>query len=271
MSMVRLASLSRAITPRDVRIIGDVYDHRVMTTRQVARLHFGQAGERVAIRRLTRLHRYGLVDRFRPFAERGTRPYHWVLAPGGAALLAAHRDVEQLSYKHERALAVACSPHLGHMVGLVDCLVAFTRAARTTPGAQLLQWLNEAECARRWGYHVRPDAYIRWAQDEMTLHAFLEYDTGSEPLPKVAKKLRGYAGLAYAKRLPSTVLFAVHSSARERNLAEALAPHSTPSTPVYLTTHAQLERPGPAAAIWRPVGEGPRLTAVTLAARHPIG
>ncbi|WP_306368591.1 replication-relaxation family protein [Nocardiopsis sp. CC223A] len=267
---MRPSSLAGRIMPRDLQVLGGLHDHKVMTTEHLHRLYFPEVGERSVRLRLRKLHGYGLLDRFRPLSLRGSNPYHWVLGSAGARLLARERGAEGVSYRFERVAGVADSPRLGHMLGLVDCLVAFTTAARSTPGAELVQWLNEAECARRWGRHTRPDAYVRWQQDGTEAHVFVEYDTGSEPLAAVRDKMTGYADLARATRFPSVVLFVVHSRIREANLAGVLAPRSSSRAGAYLATYADLAGPGPAGAAWRPAHSQDRLTLMQLAGRHPI-
>ncbi|MCY9785229.1 replication-relaxation family protein [Nocardiopsis sp. EMB25] len=270
-SQVRPSSLVRGrIMPRDLQVLGGVHDHKVMTTEHLHRLYFPRAGERSVRLRLRRLHGCGLLDRFRPLSLRGSSPYHWVLGSAGARLLAQKRGAEAVSYRFDRAAGVADSPRLGHMLGLVDCLVAFTVAARQTPGAELAQWLNEAECAKRWGRYVRPDGYVRWEQEGEQAHVFVEYDTGSETLAMVRDKMTGYADLARATRFASVVLFVVHSRVRETNLARVLAPRSSSRAGAYLATYADLAEPGPAVAVWRPAHSQDRLTLMQVAERHPI-
>lgn len=269
----RFLALAGRLTPRDYAILQALHDHRVMRTDQIGQAFFTAPTSRNVRRRLLLLHRDAVITRFRPYAERGSAPLHWVLAPLGAYVLAQHRhtSVRELPYNHETALAVAASSRLGHIVGLAGCFAAFTGAARRTPHARLARWYNEPESARRWGRHVRPDAYVRWDQDARTLHAFVEYDTGSESLKHVVKKVDGYRSLAAATktRIPSIVLFVVPSGARETHLARALAPRTGPLTPLYLTTHPLLHGPGPAAAIWRGARDDTRLELADLGQAAP--
>jgi len=246
--------LAERLTDRDYAILETVRVHRVLTTFHLGSLFFSGPTARNARRRLLILHRCQLLDAFQPHSpEPGSRPMHWTLAPLGARVL-AHRHgttPEDLGYRHDSAAGLAHSAKLGHITGLAGTFAAFTLAARATPGAALETWWGESQCAAEWGGYVRPDAYLRWTQDGARLDAFVEYDTGSESLSRVAKKIPGYARLADATRLPSPVLFVVPAPAREANLAAALAPHASPATPLHLTTHALLQSPGPAAAVWR--------------------
>ena len=56
---------------------------------------------------------------------------------------------------------------------------------------------------------------------------------------------------ARESRLPSIVLFAVHSQTREDHLARKLASSVSDSVGAYLTTHARLSEQGPAERVWR--------------------
>lgn len=65
-----LALLSAHLTTRDKWIIAMVHEHKVLTSRQIARLAFGN--ERVARRRLATLtHELRALDRFRPLLQIG--------------------------------------------------------------------------------------------------------------------------------------------------------------------------------------------------------
>lgn len=267
----KLLWLARRVTPRDQSILVGLHDHHVMTTHHLHRLYFPRADARRARRRLLLLHRYGLMDGFRPHG-RLRAPVHWVLAPLGAALVAEYRGIEpaELGFRQDRALARAHSGQLGHMTGLVECLVLTTEAARTLPTAQLVRWEPERECARRWGRYIRPDAYMRWHQGTSELDAFWEYDTGTEPLTKVHRKMGGYARLARESGLPSIVLFALHSQTREDHLTVRLAADDGPSVGVYATTHARLRAQGPAEQVWRTTDSTERLALVDIAHRHRL-
>jgi protein involved in plasmid replication-relaxation len=74
--VVRLAS---HLTERDRQIALDCFDHHVLTTSQIKRLHFTDT--RTTVARLNVLYRLRVLDRFRPALPRGrgTAPYHWIL------------------------------------------------------------------------------------------------------------------------------------------------------------------------------------------------
>ncbi|GAA4895863.1 replication-relaxation family protein [Streptomonospora salina] len=253
----RLAELARLLTDRDRAIVADVGDHRVMTTHHLARLHFTGPDTSRARRRLAALHRYGLLDRFRPILPppRGTAPWHWVLAAAGEHVYADIHELDQPARRPGSRIRLANSTHLHHTLGLADCYTAFRVAERRAPGAELARWRTEADCARRWGRHIRPDAYLRWHQHGRGLEAFLEYDNGTEHYPQVVRKLRGYTDHARAHRRTAHILFVAPTRTRTDRLADALAPHTSDRVVVHVTTADLLQREGPEAPIWRPAHE----------------
>ncbi|GAA1463168.1 replication-relaxation family protein [Nocardiopsis exhalans] len=271
-----LLSLVPKITPRDRKVLNDLYDHQVLTTHHLHQLHFAGRAVRTVNQRLRQLRSYELIAPFRPYAHAGTSPNHWVVDRLGVQWLAAQRNtaLAELDYQADHRMRVALDYQLGHVLGLADTFVAFTLAARRTRSASLECWYSERESARRWGRHIRPDAYLQWDQDQAELHAFVEYDTGTEPLTKVARKMKGYTNLATESGLASIVLFAVHSDQRAEHLMDKLA--QAPSAQLrmvgaYVSTHEQLHKRGPERAVWRVPGEpsGQRLSLVDIARRHP--
>ncbi|WP_174546363.1 replication-relaxation family protein [Nocardiopsis dassonvillei] len=247
-----LIHLAPRITSRDRQILAGLWEHRVMTTHHLHRIYFPDAGPRRARSRLLTLYRYGVLNRFRRHAHDRNAPDHWVLTPTGAVLLALHqgKEPDALKFRADRALAVAHSPQLDHMLGLAQTRGDFLDSARQC-GAQVEQWLGERECERRYGYDVRPDAQVRWNQEGVRLTAFVEYDTGSESLTQLKNKMRGYKRLTRYRTPAAVVLFALHSTEREKNAAQKLAGDCTDRVGVYLTTHQQLVAPGAGARIWR--------------------
>jgi len=68
--LTHLVSLGSRLTDRDRQIVLDCYEHNVLTTGQLQRLHF--AGLRAAERRLNTLYQLRVLDRFRPPIRPGT-------------------------------------------------------------------------------------------------------------------------------------------------------------------------------------------------------
>ncbi len=259
----RLLGVLGRVTDRDRAICRLLYEHRVLTTSQVADVGF--TGHRRASTRLGELHALAMVDRFRPRYRSASAPYHWVLGPIGAALVAAERGIETADLDWRKGLLsnLASSQRLAHLVGINGFFTALLRSARTRPGCRLEQWWSERRCSREWGEVVRPDGYGRWVDGLIALPFLLEYDNGTETLERLAAKLPGYAGLAAAAGHPNWVLFTFPSPRREREARRVLA---HPTVPVATAALAPGEAPD--AAHWLPFGsDGPRRPLAQLA-RH---
>jgi hypothetical protein len=212
----QLAALAGRLTDRDRAIIRLLHEHRVLTTRQLAELWFGSVDR--AEHRLRELTQARVLLRFRPHARHGegSAPFHYVLGPLGAAVLAAQQgtEVRQLGYRPDKALEVAHSQRLAHSAGVngfFTALVAHARQDRPQ-AASLAAWLSERACADHWGHLVRPDGFGRWHEQGRQVSFFLEYDRGTEPLDRLAAKLHAYGRLADATQIPTLVLFWLPSS-----------------------------------------------------------
>ncbi|MEO6703666.1 MAG: replication-relaxation family protein [Jatrophihabitantaceae bacterium] len=245
LSPEHLAQLSHRLTRRDRWLAHLLLEHRVLTTTQITQLGFGVP--RTANLRLAKLYQWRVVDRFQPFAERGSAPMHYVLDLAGAHILAATWGVTaaDLGYRHDRALQITHSLHLAHTVaatGIYTALVATARHCRPLTvdsggdsSQRVTAWWSESRCARYFGTHVRPDGYGRWREagsfgsDEVEF--FLEYDFGTEALARVARKLTDYYGLAEATGLITPVLFWFPTAEREAHARTELttALHALPA------------------------------------------
>ncbi len=267
-----LAGLAARLTARDRWLLAMLHEHRVLTTTQITQLAFGS--QRAATGRLLTLYQLRAVDRFRPLTPVGSAPWHFVLDDAGAAVLAAERGitVAELGYRRDHALAIAHSARLAHTVGTNGFFTALAATARHTPGAELRVWWSERRCAHTWGDLARPDGYGRWREGDREVDFFLEYDTGTETLDRVAAKLPGYADLAHASGITTPVLFWLPTARREAALRHLLHRHlgERPAGEdlVPAATAARDTGPAtdPAGPVWLPLGTpGPRLRLIDLA------
>lgn len=245
----RLLPVLGRLTERDRRLCRLLDDHRVLTSSQVADICF--TGERRARMRLAELYALDVLDRFRPRHGGSPVPFHWVLGPLGAALVAAEHGVEVADVAWRRRLAseLAASQRLAHLVGTNGFFCALARSARTREGCRLEQWWSERRCAAEWGEVVRPDGYGVWTEHATSLPFLVEYDNGTERLERLARKLDGYARLAAAAGHPNWVLFSFGSPRRE---AEARRVLLHPVVPV--ATTARVDRGAPDGPVWLPAG-----------------
>ena len=256
----------RSLTARDRFVVSVLAEHQVLTTAQLAQLCFGRLD--LAQRRLLRLVRLGVLDRFRWHALVGSEAWHYTLGPAGAAIDAAGRGVEapRAAELRRRALRLAASPRLAHLLGVNGFFCALAQAARHQPGSALVSWRSERRCAELYGTLVRPDAAGIYQEGGQQVGFFVEHDTGSEPLARVAAKLAGYAELRTAGGPRHPVCFWLPSTAREAHLRRLLAEHPGPVQ--VATASAELAdalSTGPAGVIWLPVGAGRRRRLAGLA------
>jgi hypothetical protein len=263
------AVLAWRLTPRDKWIVRMLWEHRVLTAHQITALAFPSF--RSGRMRLRELYLWGVVDRFQPFVSLGTAPMHYVLAPAGAAVLAAEDglDVKELGYRHDRVFGVAHSLRLAHTIGVNEWFTALVDRARyphASEQAELVAWWSETRCARHFGDLIKPDGYGRWRSSgqhgDRQVEWFLEYDFGTEPLSKVAGKLAGYAALAQATGITTPLLVWLPTSRREaaarRLLAKAWRELDDRRSVPVATAAAELlnpdaTHPSPADEVWLPL------------------
>lgn len=276
--------LAARLTPRDHWIIAMLWEHRVLTSVQITAMAFPSV--RAGQQRLRELFQWGLLDRFQPFTTLGSAPLYYVLAPAGAAVLAATHgiDVTDLGYRHSRAIGVAHNLRLAHLAGVNEWFAALVSAARFhTTGRPVIDepaaaetaldaWWSETRCARHFGDLVQPDAYGRWRHSTHEAEFFLEYDLGTESLTKVTRKLAGYAALADATGVITPVLFWFPTTRREAGARLALHPGwralDRPAALPVATAAASLldpatPAPSPADPVWQPLHD-------TASARTPL-
>lgn len=242
------------LTERDRRLCRLLLDHQVLTTNQIQLVGFDSL--RRTQLRLDQLYRLRVVDRFRPLAATGSAPHHWVLDGLGAAVLGAERGVDaaDLPWRRDRALALATSAQLAHLVGVNGFFCALLAAARRRADAELELWWSSRRCAGAWGSFVRPDGYGVWTEAGRRVAFCFEHDAGTEPLARLTDKLDRYGRLfaAGGQRVP--VLFSFPGPGRE---AEARRVLRLPGAPV--ATAVITSQRSPDEAIWLPAGtERPR-------------
>ncbi len=263
-----ILSVLEWLTERDRRIVDVLAEHQVFTTAQLAELTFPSLD--MAQRRLFRLYRLGVVDRFRWNIPVGSGTWHYTFGPAGAALVAAVRgtDPPRPADLRRRALRLAASPRLAHLLGVNGFFTALGAHVRTHAGTALVTWWSERRCADHYGQVVRPDGYGVWAEGDRQVGFFLEYDTGSEPLSRLAAKLPGYSDLAAAGGPDLRVLIWLQSATRESALHTLLA--GDPSSGRVSTGTVELARSldmTPAGAVWLTPGAQQRCRLIELVRR----
>ncbi len=248
------------LTERDRLLCRVLWEHRVLTTEQVCDLCFTSLVS--TQHRLVALWRLGVLDRFRPLRPTGSESWRYSLGPIAAALVAAERGVEapRPSVLRDRVVALAAGQRTNHTLGVNGFFCALHKAARKRPDAEVVAWWSERRCAAEWGELVRPDAYGIWGESGGRVEFYLEHDTGSEPLSRVADKLAGYRDLAEADGAARPLLFWLAQPGREPGLRKALGATALPVATAVAGTG------NPADAIWLAVGgDAPRRPLAQLA------
>lgn len=220
--------LAAHLTKRDREIALDCYEHHVLRTDQIKRLHF--TGLRTATVRLQLLYDLRVLDRFRPIARRGdgSTPYHWVLDEAGALVVADHKGIarSQLHYTHEDALRIATSRNLDHHA---EANELFTRLAvdANRSGGALSEWYGVRTLAHMFAGAVIPDGYgVLSLPHRPALHLLLELDRGTETARVLREKAKRYAEILPRSNLRDhnpLVLFAVPSPRRAQTATAAIA------------------------------------------------
>jgi hypothetical protein len=210
----------------------------VLTTFQLAHALFPSLD--FCQRRLRTLYQLHLVARFRPQrADGGSYPYHCVIDKLGAEVVAAARDERPPRRDHARVerRRWASTRTLAHRLGVNQFFTDLAGHARAHPGSQLQAWLPEAACRRAGAFtspddaalirayqpHVYPDGDGLWQENGYQMPFFLEYDTGTEQLHVLVRKLVGYHHLFTTIGRLWPILFWMHPASRERNLRLRLA------------------------------------------------
>jgi hypothetical protein len=204
-----------AVQPRDVAIVRDVWRYKFVTAPQLRELWWPTASVQAADRRLLKLFRAGHLDRFRPYARRGTGSYAWTyyLGEEGHRLLQHAGDIpDRQRYRHRPLFDYG---RVLHDVQLNAWVLAYRRAL----GDGLLGWEGETSIdpprgLRReqerfdddWspeGLHddrarsVCPDAVLEIVGDEPDASSrliFIEYDR-TRRLDKNYEKFHRYDAL----------------------------------------------------------------------------
>ena len=239
-----LAALASRLTDRDRRIALDCYEHRVLATEQLRRLHFRAA--RTARERLQELCELRVLASFRPaqHAGQGSAQNHWVLDEAGALVVAAELGLEraELRWRAQTALAIASSSKLAHQLAVNEFFSRLAEEAREA-GGELEHWWGERRSRELLDRIATPDGYGRLQLPaEPALEFLLELDRGSEDHPRLKEKARRYAkALPRSELRDPLVLLLLPSRERTARAADNLAASAAPI--VARTWTAQSEEP----------------------------
>ena len=195
---VGLDDLRADLSGRDVAIVGQVADLRLMTGRQIEAVHFtpddhetAAAAARACRRSLERLTRHRLLIRLERRiggVRAGSGSFIYALGPVGHRVL--RREQPRPRYREPSALFV------DHTLAVGQLVIDLSVAARDTH-LELLGCQAEPRCWRPFtstsGLTVlRPDLFVSVGVGDFEHRWFCEIDRGTEHLPALIRKCRQY-------------------------------------------------------------------------------
>lgn len=260
------AAAGRRLTGRDRAVCEALYEQRLLTTEQLHELYFPNIVR--ARKRLVELYRLRVVDRFRPYRPSGSAQCHYVLDQIGAAVVAIERGVavEDLDWSHAKALKLASSTHLDHLVEANGFFTSLIKAVKKRDGVEVAAWWGQRRCSQAWGELVRPDGYAALATGGDVLELCLEWDRGSETLARIEDKLIRYGELQAALERSLTLALVAPTDRRERELLRVLREHAASDT---LITTADRHTTDPLGTNWLSPRHDTRLSLIRAAQEPP--
>ena len=265
------------IRDRDIAVLRDLFESRVMTSAHVAALYFDGSKE-AAKKRLQKLKAAKFIGERK---RRVSEPSALFLTRNGIALLKTEgvlADYPQISMTSLEKRAQVSDRTLRHELEVMDVKAAFCSAIRATDRFSVagfstwpLLYQFEAFRAGRGGAEVivKPDGFIRIHEKEadggLSEHTFfLEVDRSSEVQDALVSKavcyldyyrsggfaVRNGATLSAYKDFPFRVIMVFKNAERRNNTAERLLQTTPPIlTQVWLSTFQEVTA-SPLAAIW---------------------
>lgn len=284
----RLLRAQATLTGRDLRLLGWLYDHGVLTTEQIATALFASLD--FCQRRLLKLTHLGVLARFRPQRwEGGSYPYHYVLDQLGVDVVAAQRGDEppRRDQARRRRHHLTSRANLPHLLATNQFFIDLAAYERTHPGTALLRWWPAAAFHNGGAFFhdgddpqlillkaiPRPDGHGVWAEPGREVPFLLEMDLNTEPVTVLADKVTGYSLLASMTTWRWPVLFWLPSTRRELTLHQRVTEHGAPHAVVATAAadHARETGRSPAEAVWWLHGhDGERLRLSELPYRDAV-
>ncbi len=253
LSAVGVVQLRQRLSERDMAIIRQVAELRLMSARQVQAIHF-PAGEHLGEAAATRARQRVIARLVRErLLIRLQRQIGGVRA-GSMGLVLALGPVGQRVLTLEGPRRRAYEPtyrFVDHTLAVSQLVVDVALAARAGL-LDVLTLMAEPECWRDFGSlggrrMLRPDAFFNLGVNEYELRWFIEVDRASESLPTIIRKCRLYAeyyqsGIEQARNdgVFPRVLWTTPDEVRAERVRRAIAyDKRLPSGLFTVTTHAE--------------------------------
>ncbi|MFC5099544.1 replication-relaxation family protein [Kibdelosporangium philippinense] len=194
------ARLRDKLSDRDMAILRDLEALRLLTGKQLRRLHFPDGDPVTQARKvratLKRLSDLGVIVRLSRRVggiRAGSEGFVIGLSGWGHAVLGLDSPVPR---RHRRV--VETKPAFqAHVLAVADLYVGLVEHARTG-SSELLEFAGEPEAWRRFGglggqaITLKPDAFVRLGVGDYELASFIEQDMATESLPTIVRKLAVY-------------------------------------------------------------------------------
>ena len=256
-------------------VLESLYQHRLLSTRQIHQMHTPTSGLRWTRTILAGLRRHELVDLVR--VADGDGSVYFLTTRGAQAV----ESITKRTRARRKLVTAddAAGPLRAHTLAVNETGIAFMQAARERKDEEFgaLAWEHEVAHPlgnREW---LKADALLTYQQyapkGELLFHdRLLELDRASEPVEKLAKKLASYARLyhytpsAWRTRyevFPDVicVLAGATKNVLDRRTQNVLALcqedrllQQTPEVGISICLLSDLTAQGPFAAIWRRPG-----------------
>lgn len=236
------SALEGSLTARDVKLLEDAERFRLLTTRQLQRLHFPASplGPHVTVssatrgttRVLGRLERLGAISRLTRRIggiKHGSALTIWQLGPAGDRYLRAQRGDPLRRRYDEPSLTF-----VDHQLAVADIAISIIEHAKAGR-FDLLELDLEPACWRTFNgtantvIALKPDLLVVTADAATETHSFIEVDRGTEHLPAVLRKCAVYqryadTGAEQAERgLFPAVVWIVPDAIRAAKLRAAIS------------------------------------------------
>lgn len=199
MTGARVAEIARDLSERDKAILEDVGRVRVLTGRQVERLHFAELTGRHRDRTRRRvLERLVSLELLTPLERRiggvraGSAGLVFALGPAGQRLL----ELGHGTGARIRRPSTPTPRFMIHNLAVAELYVGLVEAARND-SLSVVEYRAEPACWWRTGEGewVKPDAFVVVASGEVEDSWAIEVDQATESLPTMRRKVKVYLDL----------------------------------------------------------------------------
>jgi Replication-relaxation len=242
--------IADGLSDRDRAILRDVARLRVLTSRQLGRLHFADLQgahrdrtRRRVLERLTSLSVLTSLNRRIGGTRAGSAGLVFALGLAGQRLAAITHDRDDAPHTRTRQPHTPTARFLGHELAVSELYVRLVELART---GSLTLVAFRAEPVSWWqddaGAWIKPDAYVIVSAGDIEDAWAIEVDMATESLPTLRRKLVTYFDLAGrgdegpdGRGLPR-VLITVPDERRERAVRELLRDLSPPADQLFAVT-----------------------------------